>query len=105
MTTYTKCKSTNGFAYKETTAFIQRTDNSFMVNIYLPYKDYSGIYYIISSKKKLLGTTVFRTLKTDEQNPNLDLLTDFNEFFISVSPNGKRVSIYKSNLEGIMLKY
>ena len=104
MINYTKGKPTDGFSYKDVTATIQRAENCFIINVF-PYFNFTGIYTIISSKKKLLGTTVFRTMKSDEENPNLDLLSIHNEFFISISPNGKRVSIYKSNLEGIMLKY
>src|SRR5690606_21150015 len=104
MVTYTKGKTTDGFSDKEITANVQRVENCFMINVF-PYFNFTGIYTINSTKKKLLRTTVFRTMKSDEENPNLDLLNDFNEFYISISPNGKRVSIYKSNLEGIMLKY
>ncbi len=105
MVIYTKGKTTNEFSYKQINATIDRTDSSFLINIDFPYTHYSGIYHIASSKKKLLGTTVFRTMKSYDENPDLNLLFDFNEFYISISPNGKRVSIYKSNLEGIMLKY
>ncbi|WP_246937693.1 hypothetical protein [Gelidibacter sp. F63206] len=83
---------------------MERLDNSFKVSIY-PYYNYSGIYYVESVKRKIFGTVIFRTMKSDEENSDLDLLNSFNEYFISISPDGSRVSIYKKSLEGIMLKF
>ncbi|MBJ7882307.1 hypothetical protein [Gelidibacter salicanalis] len=102
---YTRFKFTEGFSFKPIeTATMERLDDSFVVNIY-PYYNYSGIYYIESVRRKIFGTVVFRTMKSDVNNSDLSQLNTFNEYFISIAPDGSRASIYKSNLEGIMLKF
>lgn len=102
---YTKFKFTEGFSFKPIqTATMERLENSFKVNIF-PYYNYSGIYYIVSVKRKIFGTVIFRKMKSDEENSDLDLLNPFNEYFISIAPDGSRVSIYKKSLEGIMLRF
>ncbi|MCB0747086.1 MAG: hypothetical protein KDC90_06420 [Ignavibacteriae bacterium] len=104
MPIYTRYKLTGEFSYKPIQmASIERHGDFFEINVF-PFLNLCGKYYIESSKKKILGTIVYRTMKSDGITSDVSFINGYNEFFISISPNGRLVSIYNISLEGIMLK-
>jgi len=101
---FTKFKFTNGFFYKKIEiATIESFSNKFKINIY-PYFHYSGTFHIDSIEKENNSTIVYKTMKTEEENVDFELLNFHNVFYISVDKNGNKVLIFDSNLKGIMLK-
>lgn len=104
---FRKYKFTNQIFTKSIdSAEIEKFDDHFEVKI-MPYFTYSGKYYIESIIQKDKLQTVYRVMKrdfNDNSEIDFDYLNPYNEYFISLRFDGCKVSIFKQDLDGIILK-
>lgn len=101
---FSKFKFTTGIFYKKIDkAVIEHSNDCFKVTI-LPYINYSGRYNVNYITEKDSKRNIYLTMKTDDDNSDFDLLNDFNKFYISLSFDGKKVMIFDSKMNGIILK-
>ena len=101
---FSKYKFSNGIFYKRIElADVEKNDTFFGVSI-IPFFAYSGQYQILSIVLKDSNRTVYRTIKSDESINNLTDIEMLDEFFVSLSHNGRKVMIFQSNMNGIILK-
>jgi len=72
----------------------------------LPYFHYSGNFFKHSIYYQDKEKTVYRTLRVEPNvvEVNLEHLSSFNEYFIGIYKNGRKLTISQSNLDGIILK-
>lgn len=74
----------------------------FIVSI-VPFINYSGKYFIHSVAQKDSKRTIYLTMKSDDDD--FDLLNSYNKYYISLSHDGKKLMIFKEDMNGIILKY
>jgi len=101
---FSKFKFTTGIFYKKIDkAVIEHTNNCFKISIY-PFFSYSGKYYIDHISEKDSKRNIYLTMRSEEENPDLSLLDNFNKVYISLSFDGKKLMIFDSKMDGIILK-
>lgn len=101
---FSKYKFSVGLFYKRIElATIKHTSGIFEVSI-LPYFQYSGKYHIHSVAQKDNNRTLFLTMQSDDMEPNFDLMNPYNEFYISISHDGRKAMIFDQKMDGIILK-
>lgn len=101
---FSKYKFTTGIFYKTIdTAVIEHLNGCFKVTI-LPFFRYSGNYYIDSITEKDSKRNIYLTMKSEDNNSDLSLIDNFNKVYISLSFDGKKIMIFDSQMNGIILK-
>lgn len=101
---YSKSKFSNQLFYKSIQlATLEHTSGIFQISI-IPYFYYSGKYHIHSVVLKDSNRTLFLTMKSDEDVVDFDMMFGNNEFFISISHDGRKAMVFDSNKDGIILK-
>ncbi len=84
-------------------ASIEHTSGLFQVSI-IPYFAYSGKYHIHSVAQKDRNRTLFLTMKSQENVVDFDNLNPYNQFFVSISHDGKKAMVFNNDADGIILK-
>lgn len=98
---YSKSKFSNDFFFKKIQlGKVKHTSGVFQVSIF-PFLNYSGIYHIIEVHFKDNTRTVY--LVTKLNNGEIQHTVQ-NQFYISLSHDGKKFMIFNENLDGIILK-
>lgn len=103
---YSKYKFTSDLFYKKIEkATVDTYKDCFVVKIF-PFFQYSGHFFIHSIISENQKKIVYRTMlqKSDSENVDFDLINPYNEFFIGFCSHSKKISIFQSNLDGIILK-
>jgi len=100
---YNKSKFSNKIFYSKLRyGKLEHLSGVFIVSI-LPFISYTGKYFIHSVAQKDNKRTIFLTMKSDFDD--FDLLDNYNKYFSSLSHNGKKLMIFKEEMNGIILKF
>ncbi|TXD48670.1 hypothetical protein [Polaribacter sp. IC073] len=70
----------------------------------IPFFNYSGKYHIHSVAEKDKNRTLYLTMKSQNLEVDFDNLNPFNQFYVSLSHDGKKSMIFNNEAEGIILK-
>jgi len=101
---YNKFKFSSGIFYKGIEfATIDHSNGIFQVSV-IPYFNYSGKYFIESVALKDSNRTMYLTMKSNEERADFDFMHSGNQYFISISHDGRKAMIFQSNMDGIILK-
>lgn len=101
---YSKYKFTHSLFYKSIElATVEHTDKLFSIQIY-PFFAYGGRYYIESVVKKDNERTIFLTKKSRDEKFDSENYDFLEQFFVSLSHDGRKVMIFKEGGEGIIIK-
>lgn len=101
---YNKYKFSTSIFYKSIEyAKIEHNSGIFSITV-LPFLNYCGKYHIHSVALKDSNRTLFLTMKSDTDVVDFDMMFGSNEFFISISHDGRKAMVFDTNKDGIILK-
>lgn len=103
---FSRYKFTSQLFYKKIDkATVKVFTDCFQVQV-LPFYTYSGNYFKHSIFFQDNNKTIYRTIYVDSKTIEIDLenINLYNEYFVGIYSSGKKVTIFKSSLDGIIFK-
>lgn len=86
-------------------AIVKVFSDCFQVQVF-PFFGYSGNYFKHSIFSQDNNKTIYRTIYVDSKTVEIDLesINPNNEYFVGIYRSGKKITIFQSSLDGIILK-
>jgi hypothetical protein len=101
---FSKSKFANQLFFKKIQgASIEHTSGLFQIST-MPFLHYSGKYHIHSVTEKDKNRTLYLTMKSQNVEVDFVELNNYNQFFVSISHDGKKAMVFNKDAEGIILK-
>jgi hypothetical protein len=98
---FTKAKSTRQLLFSENYSSVIKNEDQIKINCVL-FLTFSGKYKIISIEKDNFICTVYKTVKVLDFD--IDWISKEDTWMIYIAKTNKKLMLYNSNNEGIILK-